>query len=538
MAKTVEFVGIGNPRQLDNTNSLSIDFPESAQPGDLLVLQFERGVGNAEIPSIPGDWTIQTIYNIGASNYYFGLATKIMEPGESRVTITFSVAGSLNGVVSAYRNVKSVAGARGRSFSGTSYSPLWYSTFSVAQTDALALIIATVRRPLSGRLTFTPPNGFSQLAEAVNIHNIYHISGKQMGSETSLTPAQTVTTLSREAGGYSALLMVEPFKNTDPTITLSSPADNQTLTEGTTYPIEGTADDADSGNVVTVKYKINNGTARAIASGVSDGISPLSFAKNLTYRNKRLWDGSTDAIGADLAENTDHILTVWTEDDQGGKSDEVTHKFRVIHNRPPSISGTNEDLSTIMVPPSKTYMVTEPEGNPFTVAEKINGTVIRSFSGVPDREETVTIPHELWVRLDLDTPHALTVEATDSLGMTSTRTFTFVRTETHIEFMLNFDNPAVAAHFTPDGMPKRILVTLDRYLPPGASIESIHVCNNALDPEPTWEDATAAVTAGRGYLFTNQTKTADSWRIDIWVVIAKGSATERVRLDGIGGAFD
>ena len=326
--------------------------------------------------------------------------------------------------------------------------------------------------------------------------------------------------------------------NNQPTLTLTNPTDNQTLSEGNVFSVQGSAGDTDNGNVMTVKFQINNGPIRAIASGVSDGVTPISFARTLTYHNKRLWDGAMDVAGADLAEDVDHILKVWAEDDQGGKSAEVTRKFRVIWNRPPTISGTNEDLGTIMEPPSKTYSVTDPEGNPFTIIEKIDGKVIRSFEGVPGREETVTIPHDMWIRLDLDTPHELTIEATDNNGMTSTRTYTFVRTETHIEFMLDFDNPDVEAHFTLDGMPKRVLVTLDRYLPPGSQIEFVRVTNNAMDETPTWEDATAAVTAGRGYLFTNQQKTAANWRINIWVRIAKGTATERVRLDGFGGAFD
>lgn len=243
-------------------------------------------------------------------------------------------------------------------------------------------------------------------------------------------------------------------------------------------------------------------------------------------------------VGADLAEGIDHTLRVWSEDDQGGKSAEVTRKFRVIWNRPPTISGSNADLGTIMEPPSKTYTVTEPENDTFTVIEKINGTVIRTFAGVAGEQETVTISHDQWIRLDLDTPHSLTVEATDSNGLTSTRTYTFSRTETHIEFMLNLDTPDVQAHFILDGMPYRVLLTLERYLPEGAAIESVKVCNNALDPEPAWEDATSAVKGNRGYLFTNTTKTAENWAINIWVVIAKETATERVRLNGYGGAFD
>ncbi|MED1954144.1 Ig-like domain-containing protein, partial [Brevibacillus centrosporus] len=326
--------------------------------------------------------------------------------------------------------------------------------------------------------------------------------------------------------------------NTPPTLTLSSPADNQTLAEGNSYAVEGNASDSDSGNVMTVKYKINNGTARALASGVSDGSSPLSFAKTLKYSNKRVWDGATDVSGVDLAENTDHTLTVWSEDDQGAKSAEVTRKFRVVWNRPPTIDGSNSNLGTIQQPPSQVYIVSEPESDSFTITEKINRTVIRSFPGVAGQQETITIPHDLWIRLDLDTPHALTIEATDSKGLTSIRTFTFTRTETHIEFMLNFDSPDVQGHFILDGMPERVLVTLERYIPEGAEIESVKVCNNALDAEPAWEDATIAVKGNRGFLFNNTNKTAENWAINIWVIIAKGAATERVRLNGYGGAFD
>jgi hypothetical protein len=375
--------------------------------------------------------------------------------------------------------------------------------------------VATVRY-------FGKHNAWGNDPDSNNLYvNIYYGSGVNLGGSFEITTTS-----------------ISSYLNQIPTLSLSSPPNNLTLSEGNALPVAGEASDADANNNVVIKCQINNGPIRNIGSGVSDGVTPISFARTLTYHNKRLWDGAMDVAGADLAEDVDHILKVWAEDDQGGKSAEVTRKFRVIWNRPPTISGTNEDLGTIMEPPSKTYSVTDPEGNPFTIIEKIDGKVIRSFEGVPGREETVTIPHDMWIRLDLDTPHELTIEATDNNGMTSTRTYTFVRTETHIEFMLDFDNPDVEAHFTLDGMPKRVLVTLERYLPPGSSIEFVRVCNNAMDQSPTWEDMTAAVLAGRGHLFQNQQKTAQNWRINIWVCIAKGTATERVRLDGFGGAFD
>ncbi|MFP3422332.1 hypothetical protein R0K19_23465, partial [Bacillus sp. SIMBA_161] len=90
---------------------------------------------------------------------------------------------------------------------------------------------------------------------------------------------------------------------------------------------------------------------KALQSGVSNGSTPISFDRTLSYRTKRIYDGAADVTGADLAENTDHTLTVWAEDDQGGKSAELTRKFRVIWNRPPVISGTNTNLGLIKIPP-------------------------------------------------------------------------------------------------------------------------------------------------------------------------------------------
>ncbi|ELK38817.1 hypothetical protein D478_27716, partial [Brevibacillus agri BAB-2500] len=317
------------------------------------------------------------------------------------------------------------------------------------------------------------------------------------------------------------------------------PANNQVLAEGNTLPVEGTAGDTDNGNVVTVKYRINGGTARAIASTVSDGSSPLSFAKSLTYSNKRLWDGSTDVTGADLAENTDHTLTVWAEDDKGGKSAEVTRKFRVIWNRPPTISGENSNLGIMEAPPSVEYSITEPETNPFTVTEKINGQIIRTFAGVAGRQETITIPHELWLRLEPGVQHALTIEASDDQGMTSTRTYTLTRFVDKIVFSLDFATmqQETKDFFTTDVAAKRLLLTPIWELPPGA-ILLVEVCNNAYDTEPTWEDATIVVKLNRAHLFANETKTADKWGINFRFRIEKGSASQPIYLKGVGGAFD
>lgn len=314
------------------------------------------------------------------------------------------------------------------------------------------------------------------------------------------------------------------------TIASQYPYFDLTLSEGKTIQVEGSATDADNGNVVTVKYKINNGTARALNSGVSNGNTPISFAKTLTYSSKRIWDGSTDVAGVDLAENTDHTLTIWSEDDQGGKSAEVTRKFQVVWNRPPSISGNDTNLGAIGTTPSINYTVTEPESDSFTITEFLNGQQIRSFSGVAGQQNTATIDQDRWLRLALGVQHELRIRATDSKGQFADRIYTFTRTETQIQFALK--NP-----FFCDAKPTRVLVTLDGTFPDGSTV-LVEVCNNAYDTVPAYEDATGPSLAGRGYIFTNETKTAADWGINIRITINKGTATEKVILNGFGGAFD
>ncbi len=336
-----------------------------------------------------------------------------------------------------------------------------------------------------------------------------------------------VTTGTRTGHGLVTITVLEA--NATPTLSVTSPSDNQVLTEGNTLSVQGSATDQDVNDPVTIYLQVNNGTPVAIHSGVSDGSTAISFAKQLEYRNKRIFYGTTDLTGTDLAENTDHTLKVWAEDNKGGKSTEATRLFRVIWNRPPTISGQDENLGTIMVPPSQTYSVTDPEGQTFTITEYLDGEVLRTFAGVAGQQYTVTIPTDKWLRTSL-AQHTLKVRATDSQGLYSERTYTFTRTEDRIVFEL--EEP-----FLTDAKANRILVTLDAVIPSGATM-LIEACNNAFDAAPTWEDITGPVSAGRGYIFTNTTKTAVQWGINIRFTILKGTATSPVLINGFGGAFD
>lgn len=63
--------------------------------------------------------------------------------------------------------------------------------------------------------------------------------------------------------------------------------------------------------------------------------------------------------------------------------------------------------------------------------------------------------------------------------------------------------------------------------------------NNAFDAVPTWEDITAMVAINRVYNFTNTTKTADKWGVNIRFTITKNEGFEgEVSISGFGGAYE
>ncbi len=515
--KCVEYVGSSPPIQA--SESITPTIPTGVQQGDLLL--FHVSVPSDAYPVFPGGWTIVR-NDVNGSNVRNVVALKIAGVSEKNPTVSLGSGRNIMGSITALRNAKQIS-AHVPSNTANGINVVFPAIQNINK-NALAILFVSASSSIAS-MTF--PLGYAETYDSSG-------SGQRVGSAYSYLHQNTQYTgasvaLATNAYFYGAALIIEPIASNPPTITITSPADNQTLSEGNTLPVQGTAGDTDNGNVVTVKFKINGGTARAIASGVSDGSSPLSFARTLTYSNKRLWDGSTDVAGVDLAEGVDHTLTVWAEDDQGGKSAEITRKFRVIWNRPPTISGTDTDLGVISDPPSLTYSVSDPEGQSFTITEYLDGEVLRTFSGVAGQEYTVTIPTDKWLRTSL-AQHTLKVRATDSAGQYSERIYTFTRTDDRIVFEL--DEP-----FLTDAKANRILVTLDAVIPSGASY-IVEACNNAFDASPTWEDITGPVSAGRGYIFTNETKTAADWGVSIRFTFLKGTATEKILINGFGGAFD
>lgn len=178
---------------------------------------------------------------------------------------------------------------------------------------------------------FGVKTGYGDSSRAITALEIATISYTKGALVTSDVAAEngTYPENGRHTDGY--WYVRKSVVNNTPTINVASPSDARTLYENDTFSIAGTTTDADSGNVVSVKYSIDGGATQAITASVSSGTA-ISFAKNLVYKSGKLYDGAT-AITSTLAEGSQHTLKVWAEDDQGGKSTEIIRTFYVVPNR-------------------------------------------------------------------------------------------------------------------------------------------------------------------------------------------------------------
>lgn len=204
--------------------------------------------------------------------------------------------------------------------------------------------------------------------------------------------------------------------------------------------------------------------------------------------------------------------------------------YIIVWNQTPTISGGDSDLGNKSTPFTINYSVNDTDtGDTLTVTEKVDVTTLRTINNAV-RGQTYTLDLSgIWSVLSLGS-HTITITVNDGKGGTTTRTYTFTKTDDRIKFTLKKPiETSIAA--------KKIVVSGVMTVPNGATL-SVKVCNNAFDASPTWEDITTAFLNRQAYSFTNTTKTATKWGINLQFEILKGTTTEQIIVDGFGFSFE
>ena len=225
--------------------------------------------------------------------------------------------------------------------------------------------------------------------------------------------------------------------------------------------------------------------------------------------------------------NGRHTLTITAKDAQGAISTR-TQTFTKSTSAP-VISGSNGNLGSFGENiPSYQYTVTDAQGGTVNVTEKLDNATLRTYKVTLGSQNTLTFSADAWRKI-LNGSHTLTITATDSMGLTSTRTQTFTKNVASCTFATTSALPA-------DAMPDRCVVNVQGAFPAGSSLK-VEICNNGNDASPTWEDITQNALNNQKYFFTNKTKTASAWGVKIRATLSRGTGSGECYISSIGGNY-
>lgn len=238
----------------------------------------------------------------------------------------------------------------------------------------------------------------------------------------------------------------------------------------------------------------------------------------------------------DIIEDKGHKAVVYrvTAIDSNGNLSEslVSASIPISDNTIPTIETTSADLGKITAAYSVSYKVVDPdEGQTWTVTESLDGKELKTFTASVGTSYTSKLSAGDWQKV-LNGKHILKIEAVDSDGGKSSKEISFEKAINKLDFML--DKTGVQGI---DKMPERAILSMSANIPAEASIK-VEITNNALDDKPIWQDCTAQVLGNEKIFFSNKSKTATKWAVNVRVTGDKKTATEVLSVSIIGGFYD
>lgn len=274
--------------------------------------------------------------------------------------------------------------------------------------------------------------------------------------------------------------------------------------------------DLDNNNTITVEERLNDITINKYYDVPL--LTPRTFSISVSEFQK-------------LKNDSTNTITVSAFD--GKETTMKTITFIKKNNAPVIQYNGSTDLGVLTQIPTIQYSVSDADEHKVTITEKVNGKTVRYESGqctsanTAMKNRTVVISTATW---DACGPsNTVEIIAEDECGETDTKIIKFNRDIGDIEVVTK----PVRAFVQPTK------ISLDIDWTTNNATGKVYVCNNALDDNPTWEDATDKINTKDMYLFTNKTKSHEYWAVSTRVLIIKddGSTFEN-NIYNIKGTFE
>ena len=239
-----------------------------------------------------------------------------------------------------------------------------------------------------------------------------------------------------------------------------------------------------------------------------------------------------------------HTITV-TATDSNNASTTVTYTFTKTNSAAAAPSITN--LQNGLRKPSEFYVEftagEDPEGDAQTITAKVADDSsmsqnVTTFSGVEkynsssgaweslDTVSSSDVGAQLRIKITGQTEGTVKYVALNTVDAGSSTSVTSTPVKIAIGDTLEFTTKPLDRGTE---MPKTASIFLDSVIDSAATL-TLYVCNNANDDSPTWEKC----SEGEAYIFTNTTKTADTWAVAAKVVVNADAATGDISISAIG----
>lgn len=210
------------------------------------------------------------------------------------------------------------------------------------------------------------------------------------------------------------------------------------LTGGSNYRVPGRGGDAGSPANNEWDRWIGNeaGLSGLYVPSSADVDYALDWAPRFNSNTNMLWNWAAifswcqeiyEANNANVTIRGYNSVKIWAYDSPIRSSTVGWRPVLEVLNIGPKISGKDENLGIKYAPFDFGYSVESQNSAGVNVVLKLNGTVIKSDGPTSSIAVSNRLTSEQWAALPLNTQSTIVIEATDSNGVKSTRTYTFTK---------------------------------------------------------------------------------------------------------------
>ena len=319
-------------------------------------------------------------------------------------------------------------------------------------------------------------------------------------------------TLSDKKG--STGILVSTMFNSEPTINGRGSQNINLGEKNEPFSITYKVNDTDENDILTVTEYLDGGLLKTRSNAIRNTSYSIDISREQLYS---LSESGTHTISVSVSDGNAETTTNW--------------KFIRVNLVPELTIITGIDESTIFKAssPSITYSVNDPENEEVKVGILVDGKIIQPLEVVTQNDNhEISTDHDNGITI-LNGKHTFTLQAEDAQGGISTKEYSFIKNEDTIEIQLK-------EPIKTDSAVQGVYLTIIKDNVDNSSVQVL-VTNNGLDEAPTWEDATEKVLSMSKYTFTNTSKTADNFALDVKITATRTTETGTIKILGIGGSM-